>query len=161
LRGIVVHGVYRSLLTGIVLIFIASLSACSFSNSSGSVSDSLGSVSGSSDSISGSSGSSSGTDDSVESSEESSRYQDEVADYTMAYIRSNISNMPQFKNSLSDIAEQEDVINWEQNPDTYIGFGRGLKRAGLSKTKYQTVKKNFAEGGYQKMKDIQKGFDVE
>ncbi len=156
-----VYGVYRSLLTGNVLILIASLSACSFSNSSGSVSDSLGSVSGSSDSISGSSGSSSGSDDSVESVEESSRYQDEVADYTTAYIRSNTSKLSQFKKNVSNIAEQEDIINWEQNPDTYIGFGRGLKRAGLSKIKYQTVKKNFAEGSYQKMKDIQKGFDME
>lgn len=151
---------YRSLLAGIVFIFAMSLTACSFSDSSGSFSESSESFSKSSNSFSGSSSSDS-SDDSSEPSKESSRYQDEVTDYTVAYVRSGSTDTFSFQRGLSKLATRQRVVNWEQNQDTYIGIGRGLKKANLNTSSYEALKKDFAEGDYQKMQDIQEGFDLE
>lgn len=149
---------YRSLLTATVFILATGLTACSFSNSSGSFSQSSESFSKSSNSFSGSS--SSDSDDSSESPEDSSRYQDEITDYTVAYIRSSTDTLS-FQKGLSEIARKQRVINWEQNQDTYIGIGRGLKKAKMSNISYEIFKKDLTGNNYQKMKDIQNGFELE
>ena len=153
--------IYRSFITGIVFFLTAGLTACSFSNSSGSLSESSNSFSVSSNSISDSV--SSITSSPFQSSKESSRYQNDVKDYTAAYVQSASadSDIAFFQKGLSDIAARSGVINWEQDEKTYIGIGRGLNKADLSETSYETFKKSFAEGDYQTMKDIQKGFDME
>lgn len=153
--------VHHSFFAGTLFILSMGLTACSFSNSSGSLSESSNSFSASSNSISDSV--SSITSSPSESSKGSSRYQNDVEDYTAAYVDSvnNNSDITVFQKGLSDIAAREGVVNWEQNEKTYIGIGRGLKNADLSEINYEFYKKSFAEGDYQKMKDIQKGFDME
>ncbi|MCK5830535.1 MAG: putative lipoprotein [Methylococcales bacterium] len=154
---------YRSLLVSTVFIFSTSLTACSFSTSSDSFSESSGSAS---DSISKSSNSFSGSssadsDDSSEPTKKKSRYQNEVTDYTSAYLKSGSIDTYSFQRGLSKIATKQRIINWEQNRDTYIGIGRALKKARLSNMSYEAFKKDFAKGDYQKMQDIQTGFDSE
>jgi len=154
--------IYRSFITATALIIsIVGLTACSFSNSSGSASESSNSFSTSSESISDSV--SSITSSPSKSSKEGSPYQDDVKDFTVAYVKSTNpnANIATFQKELSNIAANEGVLNWEQDERTYIGIGRGLNKANLSEMTYETFKKNFAEGDYQKMKDIQKGFDME
>ena len=149
--------VHHSFFAGTLFILSMGLTACSFSNSSGSLSESSNSFSASSNSISDSV--SSITSSPSESSQGSSRYQNDVEDYTAAYVDSaNNTDIAIFQKGISDIAAREGVINWEQDEKTYIGIGRGLKNADLSEINYESFKKIFAEGDYQKMKDIQKGF---
>jgi hypothetical protein len=147
--------IHRSLL---ICIFATGLTSFSFCYSSGSFSQSSESFSKSSNSFSGSS--SSDSDDSSEPAEESLRYQDEVTDYTVAYIRSSTDTLS-FQKGLSKIARKQRVINWEQNQDTYIGIGRGLKKAKMSNTSYEIFKKDLTGNDYQKMKDIQSGFELD
>lgn len=147
---------YRSLLISTVLVFATSLTACSFSESSGSVSESSESFAKSSNSSSDSS-----SDGSSDSSETSTRYQNEVTDYTVAYVKSGSTDKSTFQIGLSKVASQQSIINWEQNQDTYIGIGRGLKKANLVTASYEVLKKDFANTSQQKMQHIQKGFDLE
>ena len=142
----------RLLYTGVLFVFVAGLTACSISESSKSFSTSSGSISDSVSSIASSPS---------DSSKGSTRYQNEVMDYTVAYVKSANVDMAWFQKGLADIAARQGVINWEQDPETYVGIGRGLKKVQLSKIAYETYKKNFAESNYEKMQDIQKGYDME
>ncbi len=152
--------VHHSFFAGTLFILSMGLTACSFSTSSGSLSESSNSFSVSSNSISDSV--SSITSSPSESSKGGSRYQNDVEDFTAAYVDSaNNTDITIFQRGISDIASREGVVNWEQDEKTYIGIGRGLKNADLSEIKYESFKKIFAEGDYQKMKDIQKGFDID
>ncbi len=121
------------------------ITGCSFSDSSGSISDSTSSIISSPSSISG----------------KSKKYQNEVADYTMAYVKSSQpgADYTTFLKGLSDIAAKEGVTNWDQDPLTYLGIGIGLKKANVEGTAYETYKKNFAGGDSKKMEEIQDGYE--
>jgi len=123
------------------------INGCSFSDSSGSISDSTSSIISSPSSVSG----------------KSKKYQNEVADYTMAYVKSSQpgADYTSFLKGLSDIAAKEGVTNWDQDPLTYMGIGIGLKKAGVEGTAYETYKKNFAGGNSKKMEEIQDGYESE
>lgn len=123
------------------------IGGCSFSDSSGSISDSTSSIISSPSSVSG----------------KSKKYPNEVADYTMAYVKSSQpgADYNSFLKGLSDIAAKEGVTNWEQDTRTYIGIGKGLKKANVEGTAYETYKTNFAEGDSKKMEDIQDGYEYE
>jgi len=137
------HALLYSTFLGLVI----SNTGCSFSDSSESISDSTSSIISSPSSISG----------------KSKKYQNEVADYTMAYIKSSQpgDNYSTFSKGISEIAEKKGINNWEQDPITYLGIGKGLKKAGVEGVAYETYKKNFARGNYKKMQDIQDGYESE
>ncbi len=123
------------------------ITGCSLSYSSGSISDSTSSIVSSPSSISG----------------KSKKYQNEVADYTMAYVKSSQpgADYTSFLKGLSDIAAKEGVTNWDQDSLTYMGIGKGLKKADVDGVAYETYKKNFAGGNAQKMQQIQDGYESE
>jgi hypothetical protein len=135
------HTLLYSVLFSSVLI----ISGCSFSDSSGSISDSTSSIISSPSSISG----------------KSKKYQNEVADYTTAYVKSSQpgADYTSFLKGLSDIAAKEGVTNWDQDPLTYMGIGKGLKKANVEGVAYETYKKNFAGGDSNKMEEIQNGYE--
>ena len=126
---------------------------CSFSESSGSLSDSSGSISDMTSSIISSPSSASDKD---------KKYDNEVADYTMAYVKSSHkqADYASYLKGLSDIAAKRGIANWDQEPKTYIAIGKGLKKSGVEGITYETYKKNFANGDSEKMKSIQKGYDA-
>jgi hypothetical protein len=130
------------------------INGCSFSESSKSGSDSSGSISDSTSSIVSSPSSISG---------KSKKYQNEVADYTMAYVKSSQpnANYNTFLKGLSDIAAKEGVTNWDQDLLTYRGIGKGLKKADVEGIAYETYKKNFARNDSKKMEEIDDGYDAE
>lgn len=132
------------------------VTSCSFSDSSRSISDSSGSIS---DSV----GSLSDSFDSSESSQSNKdkKYQNEVSDYTMAYVKSSHADYNSYLKGLSDIAAKIGIVNWDQEPKTYIAIGTGLKKAGVEGTAYETYKKNFAGSDQEKMQNIQKGYESE
>jgi hypothetical protein len=137
------HTLLYSVLFGMSI----AINGCSFSDSSGSISDSTSSIISSPSSISG----------------KSKKYQNEVADYTMAYVKSSQpgANYTSFLKGISDIAAKQGVINWDQDSITYMGIGKGLKKAGVEGVAYETYKKNFAGGDSKKMEEIQDGYESE
>ena len=121
------------------------IAGCSFSYSSKSISDSTSSIVSSPSSVSG----------------KSKKYQNEIADYTTAYVKSSQpgADYTSFLKGLSDIAAKEGVTNWDQDPLTYMGIGIGLKKADVEGIAYETYKKNFAGGDPKKMEEIQDGYE--
>ena len=141
--GYLKHILLYSVLFGLSI----TIDGCSFSDSSKSISDSTSSIISSPSSISG----------------KSKKYQNEIADYTMAYVKSSRPNADytSFLKGLSDIAAKEGVTNWDQDSLTYLGIGKGLKKANVEGTAYETYKKNFAGGDSKKMGEIQDGYESE
>lgn len=128
-----------------ILMFSFIIAGCSFSDSSGSFSDFTSSIISSPSSI----------------SDKEKKYENEVSDYTMAYVKSSNADYNSFLKGLSDIAAKIGVVNWDQEPKTYIAIGKGLKKAGIEGIAYDTYKKNFANSDQEKMQAIQKGYESE
>lgn len=137
----------QSLLYSALFGLSITINGCSLSTSSKSISDSTSSIVSSPSSISG----------------KSKKYQNEVADYTMAYVKSSQpgADYTTFLKGLSDVAAKEGVTNWDQDSLTYMGIGIGLKKANVEGIAYETYKKNFAGGNAKKMEDIQSGYESE
>jgi hypothetical protein len=148
---------YHKYINAVILALSLLAAGCSFSESSRSISDSVESISDSMGSLSDSAGSSS---ESSESDREK-RYENEVSDYTMAYVKSSHAEADYngFLKGLSDIAAKKGIANWDQEPKTYIAIGKGLKKAGIDGAAYETYKKNLTGSDPEKMQNIQKGYD--
>jgi hypothetical protein len=139
---------------------VLALNACSISDSVGSISDSAGSIAKSSESISGSSTSSSKNGEKDKKTDDN-RYENEVQDFTVTYMRTNSSQADQngFMKGISDVASQNGIVDWEANPKTYRAIGKGLKKSNISGVQYETYKKKFTNGDSGKMNDIQEGYE--
>ncbi|MGR8952576.1 MAG: putative lipoprotein [Gammaproteobacteria bacterium] len=137
------HNCFKAAIVTLPLI----VTGCSFSDSSGSISDSTSSIISSPSSI----------------SDKDKKYQNEVSDYTMAYVKSTHTEADynSFLKGLSDIAARIGINNWEQEPKTYVAIGKGLKKAGIEGVAYETYKRNFAGSDEEKMQNIQKGYESE
>jgi hypothetical protein len=139
---------------------------CSLFASSAS-SESSGSISDSSESISDSSSSSSEDSDKDSKKSEINRYENEIKDFTVTYMRANAGQIDQFREAdqndfmkgISDVASQNGVVDWEANPKTYRGIGKGLRKAKISGYLYENYKKEIASDDPGKMDDIQEGYD--
>lgn len=125
---------------------VLTLTACSFSYSSKSISDSTSSIISSPSSISG----------------ESKKYRNDIADYTVAYIKSSKTDTGynSYFKGISEIAAKSGVANWDQDALTYIGIGLGLKRSGVDGVAYETYRKNFGNNDPTKMENIQNGYEA-
>ena len=128
------------------------LHGCSFSYSSKSSSRSSGRSSDSVSSIVSSPSNSSKTNE---------KYQQEIEDYTHAYVKSSDADYASFQVGLTVIADDHGVVDWEQDSATYFAIGKGLKKAGLKGIAYETYKKNLTGSDETKMQDIQDGYDYE
>jgi hypothetical protein len=139
---------------------VFSLSGCSISDSVGSISDSSGSIAKSSESISNSSTSSNKSGEKDKKIDDN-RYENEIQDFTVTYMRTNSSHANQhaFMKGISDVASQNGIVDWEANPKTYRGIGKGLKKAKISGIQYDSYKKKFSNGDNGKMDDIQEGYE--
>ena len=128
------------------------LHGCSFSYSSKGSSKSLRGSSDSASSIVSSPSNSSKTGE---------KYQQEIQDYTHAYVKSSEADYASFQKGLTDIADKHGVVDWEHDSKTYIAIGKGLKKAKLEGITYETYKKNLTGSDTTKMQDIQEGYDSE
>lgn len=141
---------------------VASGTACSISQSSQSFSDSSQSFSDSSrsgsESVSHSSRSSSGS--SSPDSPQARRYEQDVADYTEAYIASGGSDGA-FLRGVGDIAEERGISDWEAEEVTWMGIGRGLARVQVSEMQLQVYKHSWSAGDAARVAGIEKGYASE
>ena len=136
-----------------VLVAVVLAQGCSFSHSSKSSSRSSGSSSRSSASFISS-------PSSVSSSlTEEEYYQEEIADYTTAYLSKEQFDRDTFNRGISEIATDNGVTSWEQDEATFIAIGRGLKEANLADGVYQTYKSSIAGSNQHLMDLIQQGYD--
>jgi len=107
------------------------LQACSFSYSSDSLSHSLD---GSSDS------SSSSTDTLSSAAKSDKQYRLDIQNYTRTYAQYSNADSASFQKGLADIASIHGIVDWEENPTTFIAIENGLKQANLSSSSHPTFK---------------------
>ncbi len=88
-------------------------------------------------------------------------YLNQVSEYTMMYIKEHqpIDNYINFFTGISDLAEKQGINNWDSNNLTYIGIGKGLKKASIDVDNFDFYKTEFSEGEIINMNNIQKGYD--
>ena len=141
---------FRPLLGAILVASLLLPLGCSFSASSKSSSDSSASSSESSSSISASSSPSVRED----------QYRKDVRDYTASYVKSG-GRIEDFKKRLGELAKERDITNWEENPATYEGVGRGLGKAKASQPEVQAYTINLAGSDAKKAESIRKGYEAE
>jgi len=99
-------------------------------------------------------------DSSSASSEGSeTRYQNDVRDYTTAWVKSG-GQLDAFQKKLGDLAKQYGVTNWEENEHSYVGIGEGLADAEVSDVQFETYRDNLGRSDPVKVKAIQKGYDA-
>lgn len=135
---------WRTLYVVAVMLLLTTVVGCSFSDSSASISNSISSP------FASSSASSPGGE----------AYQNDVADYTYAHFISS-NQFDVFWKGLANVAERHGITNWEADDATYLGIGRGIRRAKLSQTQLDVMAKNLSGGDAKKMKLIQQGYDSE
>lgn len=128
-----------------MLLLLAAVAGCSFSDSSASISKSISSP------FASSSGSSPGGTEA---------YQNDVADYTYAHVISS-NQFDTFWKGVANVAERHGITNWEAENATYVGIGQGIRRAKLSEAQLEVIAKNLSGGDAKKIKLIQEGYDTE
>lgn len=142
---------------GVALLLLAAAAlGCSFAYSSKSVSDSSNN---SSESSVNSSESSSGSS-SPDKKDESARFERDVEQYTLAFVRANGRDGESFFSGLSDLARLHAVSDWESEPATWEAIGRGIARGAASTTaraEYQTA---WTGGDPAKQSAVAKGIST-
>jgi len=118
--------------------------ACSFSDSSQSISDSIGGSSKSSSSSS--------------PGDKEAAYQNDIRDYTSAYVRSG-GQVDMFWRDVGSIAQKHGITNWEAAKGTYLGIGEGLAKANVNSTELMVYKQNLTGYDATKMQEIQEGYN--
>ena len=169
------------------ILFVLSVTGCSISNSIESSSDSFSNSSGS---VSDSSSSSSGDDEDDKDDEDGdgaaadTSYQDDVADYTSAYVAglksaagaaaagaesgadeavASLQTVPgldlsAFRKGISEVAAGYGITNWEGDSQTYAGIGAGLAKAGVTAEELPAYSQVLAGGDAAKAAGIEKGY---
>jgi len=126
-----------------VMLLLTTAIGCSFSDSSESISKSISSPFESS-----SASSPGGTE----------AYQNDVADYTYAYVIS-AGQADTFLKGLASVAERHGITNWEADDATYVGIGQGLSKAKFTQTQVEVFAKNVSGGDAKKVQLVQQGYD--
>jgi hypothetical protein len=62
---------------------------------------------------------------------------------------------------LAKIAQKRGISDWEQDEQTYLGIGRGLKKAGVSGKRYESLVAQLKGPNPDSAKWIQAGYDAE
>lgn len=121
--------------SGKYILYIGLLCGASMMQAGCSVSYSLekssDSVSTSLDSITSISTSSSGGSEEVKINATGSVYEEDVAAVTVLYV-SREKTTDDYQRQVAAIAKNHGISDWEQEESTFLGMGKGLRRAGIS-----------------------------
>lgn len=133
----------------VLTLAITTLTGCSFSTSSES-------SSGSSKSIFDIT-SSPFTSSSDSSTTEQEKFENEVAAYTTEFVTSSTGTLDQYREHLSELAQENGITNWESDRTTYLGIGRGLKKAKLGKPQISAFSESLSGNDPMKKQAIEDG----
>lgn len=126
-----------------------SLTGCSFSTSSESSSDSSKGV------FNLVSSPFTSSSDSSRTGQE--KYENDVTDFTAEYVVSSNSSVDDFRDYLGELAKKHGVSNWESNRVTYVGIGRGLKKAKLGAPQIAAFTDSMSNNDPMKRQAIEEG----
>jgi hypothetical protein len=129
-----------------VLASLILVSGCSFSASSESISNSISSP--------------------FESSSESSksdqtRYEDDVQDFTSAFVAAGGGEAQTFQNGIATMASERGISDWESNPGTWQAVGRGLAGAKVNDAQFMAYQESWAGHDPTRKAQVRQGYDDE
>lgn len=128
---------------------VASASGCVFKSSTSQASSES-----SSNSSSSSSKSSSG-----EESSDGVAYERDVRDAT-ARNAAAAADTRTYEKSISQLAGSHRISDWESDPHTYIGIGRGLAQAGIGEAEFGRLADDLSHGNSRYRDLIRSGYDA-
>lgn len=146
-----------SLLASAVALFCVIALGCSISYSSESASDSSEN---SSESSVHSSDSSRSSSPESEKKEESARFEDDVEQYTVAFLGAGGTDGGSFLSGLGDLARRHGISDWEQDAATWEAIGRGLARSEADQAERVAVLAAWTGGDAAKQSAAQKGLSA-
>lgn len=135
----------------LLILATSTLTACSFSYSSEGSSESSKSIF--------SIASSPFTSSSDSSATEQEKYENEVRDYTAEFVTSSSGDLDSFRKQMTKLAEDHGITNWESDHTTYVGIGRGLKKANLGKPHISAFTESLSENDPMKKQAIEEGLN--
>jgi hypothetical protein len=135
----------------LILSLALALGGCSFSDSSKSSAKSIGSLS---DSVS-----SPSTSLSNSSMNDREKYERDVRDYTAEFVVSSDGNLEAFRVRLGKLAESRGISNWSDDRSTYIGIGKGLRQAKLTRPQYEAFRASLGNSDPRKMDLIRQAYE--
>ena len=141
----------RIVLSVFLVMALATLGGCSFSDSSKSISDSISSPSKSS------SDSSSGDDDKPDEPVDMSRYQSDISQLAVTYAKTG-GDIGAFRTSVSKIAQEYGVTNWEADEMTNQAIGRGAGTAYMQEEAFTSFSKNLYGDDLGKQNELRTGY---
>ncbi len=115
--------IYIGLLCGFVMMQTGCSISYSLEKSSDSVSTSLDSITSISTSSSG------GEEEKI--NETGTLYEEDVAAVTVLYV-SREKTTDEYQRQVAGIAKNHGISDWEQEKTTFLGMGKGLRRAGVA-----------------------------
>ncbi len=127
----------------------ASLVGCSFSKSSESSSDSSKGIFDSA-----SSPFKSSSDSSKDKNEE---FENDVADYTAEFVTSSTGTLDDFREHVGELAKDHGITDWENDRYTFVGVGRGLKKAKIGKPQVSAFTESLSGNDSMKKQAIEDG----
>ena len=141
----------RIVLSVFLALALVALNGCSFSDSSKSISDSISSPSKSS------SDSSSGDDEEPEEPADMARYQSDISQLAVTYAKTG-GDIGAFRTSVSSIAKDYGVTNWEADQMTNEAIGRGAGTAGMQDEAFTSFSKNLYGEDLDKLNELRTGY---
>ena len=123
-----------------------------------SLEDSSDSVSASLDSITSISTSSSGGEEETVNAT-GTIYEEDVAAVTVLYV-SREKTTDDYQRQVTNIAKNHGISDWEQEQSTYIGMGKGLRRAGVSKDSISNLPYFRAMADSSNYSEVIKGYQM-
>jgi hypothetical protein len=142
----------RIVLSVLLTLTIAALGGCSFSDSSKSISDSISSPSkSSSDSSSGD------DDDKPDEPADMARYQSDISQLAVTYAKTG-GDIGAFRTSVSKIATEYGVTNWEADEMTNQAIGRGAGTAGMQDEAFTSFSKTLYGEDLDKLNELRSGY---
>lgn len=139
----------KLLVLSAALTLVSSVTACSFSKSSESSSDSSkGAFNLASSPLSSSSDS---------SRDDQEQFEDDVAAYTAEFVVSSTGTLDTFRAHVGELADKYGISNWEADRYTYLGIGRGLKKADLGKPQISAFTESLSGKDPMKKQAIEDG----
>jgi hypothetical protein len=141
----------RIVLSIFLALALAALSGCSFSDSSKSISNSISSP------FKSSSDSSSGDDEKPDEPVDMARYQSDISQLAVTYAKTG-GDIGAFRSSVSKIAKEYGVTNWEADEMTNQAIGRGAGTAGMQEEAFTSFSKNLYGDDLGKQNELRTGY---
>lgn len=150
----------RTVLSIFVVLSLAAVTGCSFSNSSGSISDSISSPS-TSISESSSGGDSGGQDSqpapAPETAEDTARYRQDVSQLTLTYLKTG-GDLDALRSAVTDLARARGITDWEADSETAQAIGLGAGNAGLQEAEFNVFSKQLFGDNLVKLNELRIGY---